>query len=349
MQKVWLILCIIIIFGFISGCFQKSTVRLEYKYEVGDILKHNICVNNTYNLDIYLPDTILTNISGISTEKNIIHENKKNYTVSTYLEVLCTKRIKDVRYNHIIVIEEIFEPLKEEILINKESIILEGCSFSEILKDKILTLEITKDGSIKEINGIKEILNKIYEVTNLLNLDCIARARIRDIFKQGIDQIIQQSILMFPDEEVKKGDIWQREAIVILPIIRVKSTITHRNILKEFEVVDNYECVKLVGSITCAISEDKHLRLSELIGDDIVNKLLQLDIHTDMDVYGGGNGSTITYFAHVKGRMVRTDISQERFVRVTGTLTKDGKAISKDNIVARLTMNTRYTIKAMKI
>jgi hypothetical protein len=338
----------------------KNTVKLEYKYNQGEVLKHKITLINAFVLNVNLP-AILSNASSTpSTETATVthsegttttHEaaplptglNKK-YEIDTRLELLCIKNIKNIAPDGIITLEERFEPLSEEILINKESTLLEGCSVSDILRDRILTLRITTSGSILSTEGLDELLKDVYNRTSLLGIDAISRSRIGDVLRYEIEQLIQQSIPMFPGEKLTKGDTWKRQAIGSLPIIGIKSTVTHTDMFNGFETISESDCAKITGSITSTISNEKP-ELSALIGG-LADKVTQQVLISEMSVNGAERGTIMIYFAHKKGQMIKNQILKEGFVNITVPLMIG--SVTSGTIEAKMTTNTKYIVEKYK-
>ncbi|MFH1897118.1 MAG: DUF6263 family protein [Candidatus Desantisbacteria bacterium] len=340
-----------------AGCLPKNTVKLEYKCKQGEVLKHRIVLSNTFVLDVNLPAILVgvpapvTPPIGTGTVTSSIGSttiqpvSSLRYEISTHLELLCIKNIKNVTPDGIITIEERFEPLSEEILINKESTLLEGCSISDVLRDKVVTLKITVDGSILSTEGTDELLRDIYDRTSSLSMDATSRLMIGDALRHEMEQIIQQSITMFPGEKLTKGDIWKRQIIASLPVIGVKSTVTHTNSFEGFEAVNGYDCAKLAGSITSTISDEKP-ELSDLIGEMFADKITQQGFSTEMHVGGAEAGNTLTYFAHKEGKMIKEQIIKEGFINVTAPV-MDGSS-TMGEIKVKMTTNTKYIAEKYK-
>lgn len=356
MKKIAIGLLFLTIFA--TGCMLKNTVKLDYKYNQGEVLKHKITMINTFVLDVNLPDilssaplTPLTETTTIppsegttTTQKPapLSTELNKRYEIDTHLELLCIKIVKDITPDGIITIEERFEPLSEEILINKESTLLEGCSVSDILRDKTLILKITTSGSVLSTEGSDKLLEDIYNRTSLLGIDETSRSRIRDMLRYEIEQIIQQGIIMFPEEKLIKGDTWKRQTISCLPIIGIKSTVTHTNMFNGFETVSGSDCAKITGSITSTLSDEKP-ELSALIGGGLTDKVTQQGLTTEMRVSGAERGTILIYFAHKKGQMIKNQILKEGFINVTAPL-MIGTATS-GTIEVKMSTNNKYIVE----
>ncbi len=331
----------------------KNTVKLEYKYNQGEVLKHKLTLINDFILDVNLPATLSNTPPIPSTETTAISSSEgtastqeaaslpaglnKKYEINTRLELLCIKSIKNITPDGLITIEERFEPLSEEILINKESTLLEGCSISDILRNKILTLRITTSGSVLNTDGLDELLKDVYKRADLLGMEAVSRSRIGDVLRYEIEQIIQQSISMFPEEKLTKGDTWKREAIGSLPIISIKSTVTHTDMFNGFESINESDCAKITGSITSTLSNEKP-ELSALIGG-LANKVKQ----DELSVNGAERGTTLIYFAHKKGQLIKNQILKEGFVNVTAPLMMG--TVTSGTIGIKMTTNTKYIME----
>ncbi len=352
MKKVIIGLLFLTVFAI--GCMSKNTVKLEYKYSQGEVLTHKITLNNDFVLNNNLPDILSFNTLPIpSTETTEVssgtattHEAapqstglNKRYEINTRLELLCIKTIKNITSDGIITIEERFEPLSEEILINKESTLLEGCSISDILRNRILTLRITTNGSVLSTDGLDELLKDIYKRADLLGMEAVSRSRIGDVLRYEIEQIIQQSISMFPEEKLTKKDTWKRQTIGSLPIIGIKSTVTHTDMFNGFESVNESDCAKITGSITSTISNEKP-ELSALIGE-LANKVKQDELH----VNGSERGTTLIYFAHKKGQLIKNQILKEGFVNITAPLMTETGTGTSGTIEIKMTTNTKYIME----
>ncbi len=352
MKKVIIGLLFLTIFA--TGCMQKNTVKLEYKYNPGEVLKHKITLINDFVLDVHFPSNIPSAMPISSTETTTVSTPEgtattqetaplpsglnKRHEINTRLELLCIKNIKNVAPDGIITIEERFEPLSEEILINKESTLLEGCSVSDILRDKTLILRITTSGSVLSTEGLDELLKDVYNRISLLGMDTASRSRIGDVLRYEVEQIIQQSISMFPGGKLTKGDTWKRESIGSLPIIGIKSTVTHTDMFNGFETVHESDCAKITGSITSTLSNEKP-ELSTLIGE-MANKVTEQSV---ISVNGAERGTTLIHFEHKKGQMLKNQILKEGFVNVTVPLMMG--TVTSGTIEIKMTTKTKYIIE----
>jgi len=332
-----------------AGCLSKNTVKLEYKCKQGEVLKHRIVLSNTFVLDVNLPDILVgvptpppieTGTASPSMGSTISQPvSRLRHEISTRLELLCIKSVQSITPDGIITIEERFEPLSEEILINKESTLLEGCSISDVLRDKVITLKITGDGSILSTEGADELLKDIHNRTSSLSMDATFRLRIGDALRYEIEQLIQQSITMFPEEKLTKGDTWKRPIIVALPIIGIKSTVTHTNSFEGFSTANGYDCAKLTGSITATISDEKP-KLSNLIGEMFAEKIAQQGFSTELHVGGAKTGNILTYFAHKEGKIIKEQITEEGFINITAPVMFGSSTMGEIKI--KMTSNTKY-------
>ncbi|MFH1859808.1 MAG: DUF6263 family protein [bacterium] len=346
---------------FVTGCMPKNTVKLEYRYNQGEVLKQKITLINTFVLDVNLP-TILSNAPVAPSTKTVTVSPSegtmttqeaapmppalnKRYEISTRLELLCIKSVKSITPDGIITLEERFEPLSEEILINKESTLLEGCSVSDILRGKTLILRVTTNGSILSTEGTDELLEDVYRRTSLLGMDEASRSRIGDVLRYEIEQLIQQSISMFPGEKLTKGDTWKRQTISSLPIMGIKTTITQTNMFEGFEIIKGSDCAKITGSITSTISNEKP-ELSALIGGELANKITQQGLTVEMMVNGAERGTTMTCFAHKEGKIMKNQILKEGFVNVTAPLMMG--SVTSGAIEVKMTTNSKYIVEKYK-
>ena len=341
-----------------TGCMSKNTVKLEYKYAQGEVLKHKICMINTFILDLNLPNIIAdvpstpltaTGTASLSVGSATTPEpaplplvSNKRYEITTRLELVCVKSVKNITPDGVVTLEQKFEPLSEEILINKESTLLEGCSVSDILRNKILILKVTTDGSILSTEGTNELLEDVYKRTSLLGMDESSRSRIGDALRYEIEQLIQQSISMFPKEKLTKGDTWKRQTISSLPIISIKSTITQTNMFEGFEIVNGSDCAKITGSITSILSNEKP-KLSDLIGEELANKIIQQGLTADMTVNGADRGTTLTCFTRKDGQIMKNQILKEGFVNVTAPLMIG--SVTSGEIGVKMTTNSKYIVE----
>jgi len=274
---------------FICGCIlQEKSVRLEYKYKKGDVLK--------YKLSTISKGTIT--LTGLPTEETSVSP----IGIQTKTKCIFTQKVNGVDESGIADIEISYNLFQQDIKIEGDKTWFSFFGkkkenpFLNSLEGKKFNIKIGKDGSLLKIDGIEEHCEQILaQMPEEIPDELIHKFKYE--FEKNMRSVIEENYNRLPLEEMKKGDSWIHELNYNIPFLCTaygKFTYT----IEEFTQVKGLECVKIGIDMSMNFLEKE------------INALLQqlnipsLELKFKGDVHGKGE----MLFAYQEGKLIRTNL-----------------------------------------
>lgn len=298
MIKKWIFLCFLLI-GILSlfsctsniGFFKNESVRLQYKYKKGDILK--------YKFTTIAKGTIT--MTELSTEDSSTPPMK----VEIKTECVFTQRVIQIEEGGVANIEISYDSFEQDI---KPSIFgrKKENPFFKFIPGQKFNIKVARDGFLLEINGIEEIFNQILDKIHEKPPDEVIR-EFKEEFEKNMIIGIKEIYQRFPLEEMKVGDSWIREIDYQIPFGET-TRVRYNYTIEEFKPINELECVKL--------GIETMMNLGEIPPELFLQQLNMPQVEVK---FKGGNaqGKGKMIIAYQEGRLINTDLRMNMNMQIS--------------------------------
>lgn len=269
---------------FICSCIpQKKSIRLQYKYKEGEVLKYKI---TTISNGTITPTNSLSQDASISP-----------IGIKTNTRCIFTQKVIGIEPGELANIEINYDLCDMEIKMDEASIPTiffkkQENPFFKLMEGKKINIKVGRDGSLIEIKGIEEIFDQILtQIPNEMPEEFINK--FKEECERSIIRLIEENYQRLPLEEMRIGDMWIRELDYNIPFggtMRGKSTYT----IEEFKQIKGLKCAKIDIDTTMNFGKNN----PELF--DISN--------LDIELKGVAKGNGKILFAYEEGKLLNTDL-----------------------------------------
>lgn len=268
----------------------EKSIRLQYKYKNGDMLK--------YKLSAISQGTITLSPEGTSSLSSIKMETK--------IEALTTQKVIEVDQGGAAKIEINYDAFNQKIKIGDDKsfpFIAEEKGrnpFLNFLQEKKINVIIGRDGSLLGITGIEEIFNYLLaQMPQQSSLPNEFIYRFKEDFEKKMMSVVEENYHRFPLEDMKVGDSWVQARgynILSFEIIPVYGKFTYT--LEEFKEIRGVECVQIGINAIMNFSED------------ITKPLVYNSNMPPLEVKFKGNaeGKGTMLFAYQEGKLISSNL-----------------------------------------
>ena len=288
----------------VAGCAPKA-VRLENRYIPGEILRYRMEASGKGAMTL----------SGLPGEKEAT-----SIDMDIHLEMNSSQKVLAVDEEGAAALELSYDRLIEkitfagqtmEIIADKNATIMrqngkviydstvpgaEGRpSPFEGLIGQSMSMKVTKTGKILEVKGFEGLKRLMPQL--------------------DIQGMIKQSQPAFPEKKVRIGESWTQDVELPLPQVGKPVTIETKYTLKGFEKTKGYNCARIEAKVD--------VLLTDLVFDMSLGKP-QTEVGMVIDRLSQ-KMEGILYFAHKKGKLVKSDQDVDMSMEMTTKMKRKGK------------------------
>lgn len=288
----------------VTGLVVVPLVSAEEKWQLRLTLgagePHRFAMSQTQNMDIDL---------GAAGRQHVVNRSRLEYT-QTLEKTLSDGSLRmDMRFDRIVTSMDLGGMKMEFDTRNAEETTHPAALVQRALVGKQFTVTLTPRGQVSEMDGVETMFDQLADVVaNEPGTREMVDAMKQGFGEQTIASMLQQSILILPENPVGVGDTWQQELTMPNPVLGSVNVASDYR-LEASETVDELDCLRIAveSAIEIAGEGEPFGALGRLLGSNV-----------DLDVSSAAGAGTI-WVDRATGLVVRFRMTQklETNMRVT--------------------------------